>query len=81
MPATLPIRHILLALLIVTIWGCNFVAIKVALQDLPPRLLCALRFLFVALPLGFLLPRPAIAWLAVTLFGPRLLPALQPRSA
>lgn len=60
MPASPPIRHILLALLTVTIWGCNFVAIKLALHDLPPLLLCALRFLFVSLPLVFFLPRPAI---------------------
>lgn len=69
MPALLPIRHILLALLTVTIWGCNFVAIKVALHDLPPLLLCALRFLFVALPLAFFLPRPAVSWRQLLLYG------------
>lgn len=59
----------LLALLTVTIWGCNFVAIKLALQDLPPLLLCTLRFLFVSLPLVFFLPRPAIAWRQLLVYG------------
>jgi O-acetylserine/cysteine efflux transporter len=68
-PASLPIRHILLALLTVTIWGCNFVAIKLALHDLPPLLLCALRFLFVSLPLAFFLPRPAVSWRQLLTYG------------
>lgn len=69
MPASLPFRHLLLALLTVTIWGCNFVAIKLALHDLPPLLLCALRFLFVSLPLVFFLPRPAITWRQLLTYG------------
>ena len=58
--AALPLRRLLLALLIVTIWGSNFVAIKLALRDLPPLLLCTLRFVFVAIPAVFFLPRPAV---------------------
>lgn len=58
--AALTTRHLLLALAVVAIWGCNFVAIKVALHDLPPLLLCTLRFVFVAFPAVFFLPRPAV---------------------
>lgn len=58
--AALPFRHLLLALLIVAIWGSNFVAVKLALHDLPPLLLCALRFVFVSLPAVFFLRRPAV---------------------
>jgi O-acetylserine/cysteine efflux transporter len=58
--AALSPRHLLLALLIVTIWGSNFVAIKLALHDLPPLLLCTLRFVFVSLPAVFFLRRPAV---------------------
>ncbi len=65
----LPLRHILLAVLTVTIWGCNFVAIKLALHDFPPLLLCALRFVFVSLPLVFFLPRPAITWRQLVTYG------------
>lgn len=60
MASVLPLRHLLLAVLVVTIWGTNFVAIKLALHDLPPLLLCTLRFVFVALPAVFFIGRPAI---------------------
>jgi O-acetylserine/cysteine efflux transporter len=60
MPLALPVRHVLLALIVVTIWGSNFVAIKLALVDFPPLLLAALRFVFVSLPLVFFVPRPAV---------------------
>lgn len=69
MPAALPFRHLLLALLIVTIWGCNFVAIKLALHDLPPLLLCTVRFVFVAFPAVFFLPRPAVTRRQLLTYG------------
>ncbi|HET7536326.1 MAG TPA: EamA family transporter [Candidatus Didemnitutus sp.] len=69
MPLALPLRHLLLALLTVFLWGVNFIAIKLALQDLPPLLLCALRFLFVCFPLVFFLPRPAITWKQLLIYG------------
>lgn len=59
----------LLALIVVAIWGSNFVAIKLSLVDLPPLLLCAVRFVFVSLPLVFFLPRPAITWPQLLLYG------------
>lgn len=68
-PSTLPIRHMLLALITVAIWGSNFVAIKLALVDLPPLLLCAVRFVFVSVPLVFFLPRPAITWGQLLTYG------------
>jgi O-acetylserine/cysteine efflux transporter len=49
--------HVLLGLVTVAIWGFNFVVLKVALVDIPPLLLTALRFLFACLPVLFL-PRP-----------------------
>ena len=67
--ATLPLRPLLLGLLIVSIWGTNFVAIKVALRDLPPLLLCAVRFTFVAFPAVFFLPRPAVPWRQLIVYG------------
>lgn len=62
-------RHLLLALGVVAIWGCNFVAIKVALRDLPPLLLCTLRFVFVAFPAVFFLPRPAVPLRSLLVYG------------
>jgi O-acetylserine/cysteine efflux transporter len=49
--------HILLGILTTAIWGFNFVVLKVALEDIPPLLLTALRFLFACLPVLFL-PKP-----------------------
>ncbi|MBC7502624.1 MAG: EamA family transporter [Herminiimonas sp.] len=51
---------ILIAILVVIIWGFNFVVIKIGLQGLPPILFTALRFTFAALPLVFFIKRPAV---------------------
>ncbi len=48
------------ALLVVLVWGVNFVVIHVGLVDIPPLLLGTLRFLLVALPAVFFVPRPRI---------------------
>lgn len=53
---------ILAALIVVIIWGANFVVIKLGLQQLPPILFTALRFIFAAFPLIFFVKRPAIPW-------------------
>ena len=50
----------LLALLVVVVWGLNFVVIKVGLHGMPPLLLAGLRFLFVAFPALFFVPRPRV---------------------
>ena len=51
-------KHILVVLLIVLIWGVNFIAIFIGLKSLPPFLLCAIRFGLSALPWVFFLPKP-----------------------
>ncbi|HWR39603.1 MAG TPA: EamA family transporter [Patescibacteria group bacterium] len=55
-------RDLFMGLVVVVIWGLNFIAIKVGLQDMPPLLLGTLRFLVATLPAIFFLPRPPIAW-------------------
>lgn len=57
----MPIKDVLTALLVIVIWGTNFIAIKVGVGEIPPFLLGGLRFLFVALPAVFFVPRPQIA--------------------
>jgi len=42
------------------IWGCTFVVIKQALQDISPLLLITIRFGIASLPLYFLVPRGAL---------------------
>jgi O-acetylserine/cysteine efflux transporter len=69
MKTNMTLPDILIALCVVTIWGVNFVVIKIGLQDLPPVLFTALRFLFAALPLVFFIPRPQAAWKLVVAYG------------
>jgi O-acetylserine/cysteine efflux transporter len=69
MPASLPWRHLLLAVAVVAIWGSNFVVIKLALAQLPPLLLATLRFTFALLPAVLLLKRPAVPWRNLATYG------------
>ena len=62
-------QHIALAIAVAVIWGFNFVMIKAGLEELPPILLCALRFFFAALPAVFFIRRPSIAFGQVVVFG------------
>jgi O-acetylserine/cysteine efflux transporter len=57
---TLSFRHFLTALLVVCLWGMNFVVIKIGLKGIPPFLLGALRFVLVAFPGILFLPRPKV---------------------
>ncbi|WP_045310503.1 EamA family transporter [Lentzea aerocolonigenes] len=55
-------RHVLLALFVAAIWGFNFVVLKVGLDEFPPILFSALRFLAAAVPAIFFVGRPRVAW-------------------
>lgn len=69
MPAALPLRHFLLALAVVFVWGTNFVVIKLGLGHLPPLLFAALRFTLAFVPAAFVLPRPRVPWRNLALYG------------
>lgn len=69
MSAPLPARHFFLAVLVVAVWGTNFVVIKLGLAHLPPLLFAALRFTFALLPAVFFLPRPAVPWRNLAAYG------------
>jgi O-acetylserine/cysteine efflux transporter len=58
----MPLRHVLLAVAVAATWGLNFVIIDVGLEEVPPLLLCALRFALVAVPLACFVERPPIPW-------------------
>lgn len=60
---------ILLALIVVAIWGVNFVVISIGLHDLPPVLFTALRFIFAALPMVFFIKRPDVPWKLLAGYG------------
>lgn len=67
--AGLPLRHALLALAVVAVWGSNFVVMKLALGSLPPLLFGALRFAFALLPAVFFVRRPAVGWRLLAAYG------------
>lgn len=63
------LAHNLLALLVVFIWGTNFVFIRYGLDELGPFTFAALRFALVAFPLVLFLPRPAVPWRSLISYG------------
>ncbi|MCS6760348.1 MAG: hypothetical protein MO852_16530 [Candidatus Devosia euplotis] len=65
----MPLRHVGLALLVVAIWGFNFVAIKLSVAALPPLLAVALRFAFAAVPLVFFIRPLKVAWQLIVAYG------------
>lgn len=66
------LKHSLLALLVVAIWGANFVIIDAGQADVPPLLFLALRFLAVCLPAIFFLKPPPIGWRNILAIGATL---------
>ena len=65
----MPLRDILIALVVVAIWGFNFTVIKLSIAELPPLLSAALRFFFAAVPVVLFIPRPKAPWLLVAGYG------------
>jgi O-acetylserine/cysteine efflux transporter len=66
----MPTRDIVLVLLIVLAWAGNFLTSALAMREIPPFLFTALRFALLALPLVFVLKRPAIGqWPRLIVYG------------
>ena len=65
----MPITHLLLALAVVFVWGTNFVVIRLGLDAFAPYTFAALRYTFSFLPFIFFIPRPAMTWGKLALFG------------
>lgn len=65
----MPRRDVGLAVLVILVWGVNFVAAKMAMESLPPLLMAALRFMLVAFPAVLLVPRPRMGFWPVLLSG------------
>lgn len=62
-------KDILLALVVIGVWGMNFVVILAGLEGVPPMLLGALRFTLVAFPAVLLVKRPAVPWRWLIAYG------------
>lgn len=61
-------KDLILALLVVIVWGANFTVIKLGLSGVPPMLLAALRYLCV-IPAIFFVKRPQISLRDMLLYG------------
>nr|WP_307724969.1 EamA family transporter [Cellulomonas aerilata] len=66
---TVPITDRVLALVVALVWGLNFVAIHLSLQQFPPFFLVALRFAVIAVPTVVLVRRPAVPWPWLLAYG------------
>ena len=62
-------KDIILALLLVTIWGFNFTVIKLGLGGVPSMLLVTLRYLFTVFPAIFFIKKPKTEWKYIILYG------------
>ena len=69
MQSQLSFRDLVLALLVILIWGVNFAVIRIGLNSLPPLLFASLRFTFVLLPAVFFLPRPKVSLANLAIYG------------
>lgn len=65
----MPISHLLLALLVVVVWGINFLFVTFGLQEISPLLLCALRFLLASVPAVFFIKLPRNSFKIIALYG------------
>ena len=62
-------RDLALTLAVVAVWGYTFVPIKVALTEVPPFTLAALRFFLAAVPMVFFIRPPPMPWREVVAYG------------
>lgn len=68
-PAALRPRDLVLALLVILVWGVNFAVIKVGLVGVPPLLLGALRFMLAAFPALLFFKAPKVPLRLYLAFG------------
>jgi O-acetylserine/cysteine efflux transporter len=62
-------RDRMLALIVVVLWGLNFLAIHAGLEHFPPLFFAALRFAVMAIPVILFIPRPKIPLRWFLLYG------------
>lgn len=65
----MPITHLFLALLVVVIWGLNFLFVKLALHEISPLFLCVLRFVLASIPAIFFIKLPAVPFRVILSYG------------
>lgn len=65
----MPPHHIFLALSVALVWGLSFIAIRWGVDEVPPLLLTAVRYVFAAVPAVFFVKRPAVGWPLLVGYG------------
>lgn len=65
----MPLSHVFVALLVVLIWGINFIFVKLGLDEISPLLLCALRFLLASVPAILFIRPPAVPFRIIAAYG------------
>lgn len=65
----MPIYHLLLTLLVIAIWGANFIFVQLSLNEMSPLLLCAIRFFLASFPAIFFIKPPAVSFKLIALYG------------
>jgi O-acetylserine/cysteine efflux transporter len=63
------LTHLLLAVMITTIWGVNFSVIKLGLRAVDPFILAGIRFTLCALPALFFIKKPDVPWRYLISYG------------
>jgi O-acetylserine/cysteine efflux transporter len=62
-------RDLVLVLMLVTLWGSTFTAMKIGVVDVPPLLINTLRFALSAFPAVLFIPRPKVPLWTLVSFG------------
>jgi O-acetylserine/cysteine efflux transporter len=62
-------HHILMAITVAALWGFNFIAVKIGLNEMPPFLYCSARFVVSCLPFIFFIKKPPVSWALIIGIG------------
>ena len=62
-------KDLILAMLVVIVWGVNFTVISLGLDGVPPMMLVAVRYIFVVFPAIFFIKKPKTEWKYIILYG------------
>lgn len=63
------IHHFLIALLVITIWGFNFVVVTLGMQNYPPLFLVAIRLFLTCFPIIFFVKKPNVPMKWIITYG------------
>ncbi len=65
----MPVSHIALAIMVAAIYGTAFVAIQLAIDEIPPLLATGYRYLLTVFPFIFFVKKPNVSWSMLAAYG------------